>query len=142
MGQHLDEKRFHIINRAVKLALKENKYNARKLGKALHVSHGTITRVRHAKTWSGFLALKASRQTSPKESKVEKELATNLDRLEQAPTRGEMKEEFRARDSRWTAQHDIVKDGKRIARQARTTARVSLFLSGIALVLAILALAR
>lgn len=83
MAQQLTPKEFHAISRDVKQALKDHKYNAQAIGKAHKVSHGTVTRVRHAKTWNGFLALKASRQTSPRTSAVEKELIENVGKTEQ-----------------------------------------------------------
>lgn len=140
MGQHLDEKRFHTINRAVKLALKDNKYSAKKLGKAFNVSHGTITRIRNAKTWPGFLALKASRQTSPKESKVEKELATNLDRLEQAPTRVEFENTISLVNQRQSGLLTRVRDIENDHSERRLLI-AAIVIAALALVLSITALA-
>lgn len=140
MGQHLDEKRFHVINRAVKLALKDHKYNARKLGKAFNVSHGTITRIRNAKTWPGFLALKASRQSSPKVSKVEKELATNLSQLEKAPTREEFKGEIKLLSERQTGLFNRVKNIENDKSERRMFI-AAITISVLALIIAIIALA-
>jgi transposase len=83
MPTNITHKQFLSISRDIKAHLREHSYEAAKLAKAHGVSEGTIRRIRNAKTWNGFLALKASRQTSPKQSPVEKELATAIETLQQ-----------------------------------------------------------
>jgi hypothetical protein len=85
----LTKKQFYQINRSIRDAINTKRYNADALGGAAGVSAQTIRRVRQAKTWNGWLALKSSRQISPKTSPVEKELATNIHGLEKRVARAD-----------------------------------------------------
>lgn len=162
MAQQLDKKSFLAISRDVKQGLKDHTYSAVEIGKKHGVSHGTVTRVRNAKTWNGFLALKAARQTSPKTSKVEKqvqenavtsdktlerlnaerldaerELATALNALKERPTRAEVTEDMETMHGRQSVLLERTRNAERAINRQGVALNVLIFVVVVTLVIAI-----
>lgn len=140
MPSPITQKQFHVIARDIRETSKINKYSAAKIAKHFNVSISTVSAIRRAKTWNGFLALKSARQTSPKASNVEKELATSLTQLEQAPTRDEFDSTVRQISER---QGGLLTRVRAIEtdHSERRLLVAAIFIATLALVLSITALA-
>lgn len=141
MPSPITQKQFHIIARDIRESSKINKYSAAKIAKHFNVSISTVSAIRRAKTWNGFLAQKSARQTSPKTSPVEQELATSLAQLEQAPTR----DEFDSTIKQISERQGGLLHRVRAIEADRTDRRLyiaSIAISAVALLLAIIALVK
>lgn len=162
MAKHLTKRQFLQISRDVKACVKAGVYNAQKLGDFYGVHPETIRRIKKAKTWNGFLALKAARQTSPKTSKVEKqvqenavtseetlervtaeklhterELATALNALNERPTRAELDEERKAIHGRQDVLLTRTRSAERAINRQGVALNVLIFVVVVTLVIAI-----
>lgn len=128
MSAPIKKKQFHLIARAIREAVSLGNYNAEKIAATLKVSRSTVSNVKRAKTWNGYLAIKASRQTSRKTSAVETELAENIEHLEteedrlqaaldelaKRPTRSEFNDRIQMVDDRidllWNIYRGLLND--------------------------------
>lgn len=61
MAKRITKIKFLSISRDVKDAVAAKKYDAERLAKKHHVNRETVRRIKQAKTWPGFLKLKAER---------------------------------------------------------------------------------
>ena len=85
MPSKISKYQFQVINREIKQHVSVGTFNSTLLAAQFKVSRSTINTIRRAKTYPGFLALKARRHYSPKTDVSEVEFSKELDQLVEAP---------------------------------------------------------
>ena len=81
MPSKISKHQFQVINREIKQHVSVATFDSTMLAAQFKVSRSTINTIRRAKTYPGFLALKARRHYSPKTDASEVELSKELDQL-------------------------------------------------------------